>query len=199
MAIDWFDSNIVPVFLETKVVWQPSSNVTKTSGAKYAAFLAILNSITPTDFVLDQKIGIEIPGVDSAQIHHIFPRAFLKSRGKSEDPNLMLNMTFLSGPSNNFISDNAPSIYVANLLKSFEEDGLSKEVARQKLVGRLSGHLISEEGIEALLKDDYDAFLDSRATQLLKHLESLGIPVQRVTEDQVDEDETSNDDEVYEN
>ncbi len=198
MAVEWFDSNIAPQFLEEKVVWQPSSNGSKSSGARYAAFLAILNAKTPTDFVIDQKIGLEIPGIEPAQIHHIFPRAFLKSRGKNEEPNLMLNMTFLSGPSNNFISDNAPSVYISNLLKRFLEDGLSKEVARQKLIDRLSGHLISEQGLEALLADDYDSFVDSRATELLKHLETLGIPVSRVADDVLDGDEYSIDEEIVE-
>lgn len=198
MAVEWFDSNIVPSFLEEKIVWQPSSNGTKTSGARYSAFLAILNAKIPTDFVLDQKIGLEIPGVDLAQIHHIFPRSFLRSRGKGEEPNLMLNMTFLTGQSNNFISDNAPSLYVSNLLKRFEEDGLSKEVARQKLIDRFAGHLISENGLEALLADDYDGFIDSRATELLRHLETLGIPVSRVTEDVLEGDEDSIDYEMVE-
>jgi hypothetical protein len=196
MAINWLDSNTVPTFLEEKVIWQPSSNSSKTSGARYAAFLAILNSKSPTDFVMDQNIGIETPGIEPAQIHHIFPKAFLKSRGLDEEPNLMLNMTFLTGPSNNFISDNAPSVYISNLLKRFEEDGLAKQAARHKLIDRLSGHLISEEGLEAMLADDYEAFIDSRATELLKHLESLGIPVSRVSDDVADGDEELEDDEL---
>lgn len=186
MATKWFDSNVVPTFLEESVVWQPSSNATKTSGAKYSAFLAILNSKAPTDFVTDQKIGLEIPGIEQAQIHHIFPKAYLKNKGYEQEPNLMLNMTFLTGPSNIFISDNAPSLYVSNLLQRFEEDGLSKAAAKQKLRDRLAGHLISDKGIEAMFADDYEAFIESRASELLKHLETLGIPVSRVMTDDQD-------------
>lgn len=190
MVTSWFNTGTIPTFLEKRVVWQPSSNLTKTSGALYAAFLSILNSKNPTDFVSDQRIGLEVPGINPAQIHHIFPKAFLKSRG-DDQPNLILNSTFLSSESNVFISDKAPSAYVSNLLEQIENEGLSKSAARQKLLVRMARHLISEVGLEAMLDDNYEAFIDSRATELLQHLESLGIPTTRVSDDREDLTEDS--------
>lgn len=193
-AIRWFDANALPSFLLEQVVWQPSSNLAKASGARYAAMLAILNTRGPLDFILGKKLGLDNPGADQAQIHHIFPRAYLVSKGKARDEiNILLNMTFLSPESNIFISDKAPSIYLGELLAGFTKEGLSPELAKQKLVDRLRGHLISEDAIEAMLDNNYESFLEARAVALLGHIEAMGVPFSKVSEDSLSEDEPTED------
>lgn len=190
-AVKWFDSNALPQFLLEQVVWQPSNNLAKASGARYAALLAILNTLAPLDFILGKPLGLGIPSVDPAQLHHIFPRAYLINKKKTRDEiNVLLNMTFLSMESNIFISDKAPSIYVRELLAGFVKEGLSDRLAKQKLVDMFRSHLISEDAINAMLDDDYERFLDARAVALLGHLEALGVPVSKVSEDSAGELET---------
>ena len=61
--------------------------------------------------------------------------------------------------------------------------------AERSVRERLATHLISEECYEALLSDDYDEFLSSRARQFISHLQTrFGVRVIEAPDAEADEE-----------
>ena len=90
-------------------------------------------------------------------------------------------MTLLSAPSNNFIQDDPPSIYLKRLIAEHVSDGATEAGAVSELKDVLTDHLIDEAAFEALIADDYEAFLDARAKTLIGVLEQKwSIPIVQV-------------------
>lgn len=192
-ALVWFNGGAVPSFLEPFTYHENSSFKMETKGARYSAFIAILNTMKPNDFIksmesLNEKV---------AELHHIFPKAWLKENGfEPKSADVMLNITFLTPESNNFISDDAPSVYLSRLIRKWMEDNpaLSEAAALHKLTELLRLHLISEESINALMADDYEGFLRSRGKTLIKKLETSNVEVAFVADEPEDDEEDEEDD-----
>jgi hypothetical protein len=193
-AAAWFRGGSAPAFLADAVVWQESWNRLSRSGARYRAFVAMLNDIGPRDLIeVGKHLGRGIPDRHTAQLHHIFPRAFLREAGvPNKDIEVALNITFLTAESNNFISDRAPSLYLDDRIGELVADGASRDGAITSLKSLLAEHLIDDAGWDALMRDDYDSFLAARANAVRKRLGDLGINVVLAP----DEDADSGDDEI---
>lgn len=146
------------------------------SGAIGKALLCVLNFEGPKDPVMVAKVGLGASSV-STQLHHIFPRAYLRDRlpegAKSRRINSMLNQTFLSAETNRFVSKAAPSQYIGELVSQIQKaSSFDKEGATKALRECLRGHLIDDDAWNALLKDDYDAFLRFRARRFAEVLQT---------------------------
>lgn len=178
--VDYFKDGTLPSFLTEMVAWDSELMLRlSTSGARFKSILAILNQSNPRDFIVDNQIvGLDNPNAEQAEIHHIFPRAYLLSKGRASDADRAFNMTFLTRATNNFISDRAPSVYLRDAMTRMVGNGISHEQATQRMLDILKSHLMDEACMEALLADDYDSFLNARSAVLQDVLRSkYGIPI----------------------
>jgi hypothetical protein len=83
------------------------------------AFLLLVAKQNPMDLVKNQKIDIgkSLAQYNRKEYHHVFPQAFLKSKGIApKDISCVLNFCFLSSDSNKAISKKSPSDYFFNLV-----------------------------------------------------------------------------------
>lgn len=127
------------------------------------AFLLLMAQFGPKDLIKNQKIDIgkSLAQYNRKEYHHIFPEAFLKNRGVSVDRIYsVLNFCFLSSDSNKAISKKSPSDYFFTLIP---QDTFSEIV---------SSNLIPLKK-DIYQDNDYDAFLDNRASFVLSKLDSL--------------------------
>lgn len=183
----WLAGGAKPDFL-TPVQWAENISVGKNSGARYNAFLALLNNRKPKDLIeVGKVLGLD-NGETQAEIHHIFPRAWIRSQGlDSKIADRALNMTFLSAESNKFISDKAPSVYLKEKIE-LDMKLVSEDVAWQNLRNMLADHFIDSACLDALLADDYEKFLTARANVLSQALTLLGVEISVIAASTADED-----------
>jgi hypothetical protein len=186
---DWVTRGALPQFLTEPVIWSESMKRTGRSGARSRALVAAMNDLRPKDFMSGQFVG-RGEGRVLSDLHHIFPRAYLKDRYQSAvESNLALNLTFLTPTTNIFMSDDAPSVYLGKMIdRRTSEQKIARASAVQQIKAVLAIHLIDETGFEAMMADDYEAFLESRAEAMRVHLESsYGVPI--IEPPSVEEDE----------
>jgi hypothetical protein len=188
VAVTWFSGGAEPAFLADTIVWQESWNRVPRAGARYRAFVALLNEIGPRDLIETTKhLGRGLPDRHSAQLHHVFPRAYLRDAGyELVDIEVTLNITFLTAESNNFISNRAPSLYLADRINALVSGGATRAAALTSLKTLLGEHLIDDAGWDAMLRDDYEAFLAARSAALRDRLGQLGINVVYAPTEEVD-------------
>jgi len=125
------------------------------------AFLLLVAMQAPVDLVKNQKIDIgrSLAQYNRKEYHHVFPHAFLKSRGLDHDSIFcVLNFCFLSSDSNKAISKKSPSEYFFSLVPQNEFNDV------------LSSNLLPiNKDIYKL--DDYDKFKERRANEVLAKLD----------------------------
>jgi hypothetical protein len=199
-ALAWFAKNVEPAFLET-VLWSDKIHHFPNTGARFKAFLAVLNKRGPHDLVQPAiSLGLD-NNAQQAQIHHIFPKAWLRS----QDPNIdaksidrALNMTFLTAESNNYISDTPPSVYLSKLVADWSSifPGLTEDDRWAKLKEILREHLVDEAAFDALMADNYEAFLKARGERLKEVLVGSGVSIAVLASSEDDTEEDLEDDQA---
>lgn len=175
----------VPAWLEESA--RPSLVLTQASGARGKAVLSLYNLQNSKDWFYDTKTVGRGPLRDSSsQLHHIFPREYLRRKIKSENNQLsdddvqkmlkesgcesILNLAFLTSDSNNsIINDRAPSEYLKFLQSRHKNGDHWKQILRD--------HFITDEGISAMQNDDLQAFLKSREEAIYARLSGMGAMV----------------------
>lgn len=113
------------------------------------------------DFAKDDAIEFHI-----LEDHHIFPAAYLgKLRGTKGEPlysadkiNCVLNRTLIADRTNKLISKSNPGQYLKEI---FPAEGVTSI---------LSSHFIDRETQEAMIVDNFDAFLNAREKALLEEI-----------------------------
>lgn len=141
----------------TPTLWSTRAFRLNVAHAKILALILAYQG--PKDLVTGQTIDVDkaLAWQNNKEFHHFFPQAHLRVRGvASPKISALANMVFLSSASNKTVSDKAPSEYVAKLLAEHGDHARAW----------LASNLINDEAIQAALKDDYDAFLDARATAI---------------------------------
>jgi hypothetical protein len=130
------------------------------------AFLCLLAERDPVDLANNSRLDLVNGGISdftNPEKHHIFPQAFLRSRGSgAEEVHALPNFCFLPAELNKRISDTAPSVYFPELDEQNED--FKRAVASQLIpVGAGSG----------LDVDDYLQFLRARAVLILGEIERV--------------------------
>lgn len=180
----WFSSpsmdENIPSWL--KELWA-DFNVSK-SGALGKAITSLINFKQPKDFYEDKPVGPSstIP----CELHHIFPRAALRNqvmlkRGirdkekaekiiKSElSVDSILNQTWIFSDTNrNIISDKLPSIYLQEIIKQYG----GGDIGKNKLIEIMQSHCINEQAVEALLRDEFEVFLNERKKTIINEFKT---------------------------
>jgi hypothetical protein len=191
LVSQWFAGGELPEFLNSPVLWSDESYNIGRSGARASAFLALLNSNQPHDWIKEHEIlGLDIDGCVKAELHHIFPKAYLAKSGYApKQIERLFNFTYLSKESNNFISDRKPSVYLAELFQTVQDNaGVTADLAQQAVRELFRPHLIDGNAFDAMLNDDFDGFTQARGAALLLKLESWGVPVTVAPNAELDEE-----------
>jgi len=112
---------------------------------------------------------------DSRQKHHIFPIALLAEKAKGEDPDLALNLMWVSGFTNKMVGAKYPGDYLLDRVKKSGHRDPDGEVRR-----RLESHLIPADTLMGCtkesarpLKDMYREFIHGRAQLISDKIKSL--------------------------
>jgi hypothetical protein len=81
------------------------------------------------DWRSSMKISLDHKGAhDRLQFHHIFPKAVLKSAGRTpREADDIANLSFISGKTNRQISDKAPAVYLQKYINEAKEAAFSAQ------------------------------------------------------------------------
>ena len=127
------------------------------------SFLLLMAQFDPIDLVKNQKIDIgqALSQYNGKEYHHVFPQAFLKGRGISQEKIFaLLNFCFLSSESNKSISRKSPSEYFFSLVPSNEYQNI------------LTSNLLPVNK-DIFKEDNFDDFLDKRANLVISKLDEI--------------------------
>jgi hypothetical protein len=163
-----FWANQVPMNLDNTSSTNPTLQV-------YLAAQVYLNDISLLSNSTTVRDLIEIFG----DIHHIFPKAYLKKNGFDKQLyNQNGNFAFLDTQVNKGISDDAPNIYFPKAFKQCETKIIEcGSITDQKLLKQNLQANCIPDGIEAMDFHDYESFLKQRrslmAQKIRHYYESL--------------------------
>lgn len=139
----------------------------KPSWAFPATVLAALAHMRPVDIASGAEVALDnsnLVRANSRHYHHIFPTKWLVSQGVSpEAANSVANIMLVSAQTNLKIHAQPPSKYMAKYAAQAGDPW-----------GRwLRTHLIGAAATRAMMRDDYDAFLEARAKTIAEKANKL--------------------------
>jgi len=157
-----------PDYDEVKVYLSSPMDLIDTNfsaGSSYCkAILCLLAYYEPKDFQDNGKVILDnswLKVANSKNYHHFFPKAYLRKNGIRNE-NSLVNITLVGADLNKRkISAKAPSVYVQDFWDLNDE-----------LPQSLQSHLIENIEEYGILSDDYDVFLENRATTIFRELKS---------------------------
>ncbi len=147
----------IPTIQPTSSQWVQRGFRLNNAHAKILAVMLAYQS--PRDFISGQTIDVSyaLSWQNAKEFHHFFPQAYLRSVSVSAAKTSSLaNIVYLSSVSNKAISDRAPADYLHELLAK-------NEAQTRKW---LATNLVEADAIEAALANNYDGFLEARATTI---------------------------------
>lgn len=160
---DTFWDVTLPQNLESSSVNSPAFNT----------FLAAQINLNCNSMLMNGTKVSDLIGI-SGDVHHIFPRAYLKANGIEAKTkyNQVANYIYLDTQVNKAISDNAPFKYFSRVkaqceTKNIEIGNISDE---ELLISNLNENCISQN-IFDMTADDYDSFLSERRKLMAKLIE----------------------------
>lgn len=139
-------------------IWRVTQFRSNSAVSKMLAL--ILSYEESVDMITNQRIDARrsLAWGNDKEFHHFFPRDYLKSRGVTPGrANAAANIVLLTSASNIRISNRAPAEYLEELID---------EVGRPEVERRLDTLLVGPDALDAALVNDFDAFLDARASTL---------------------------------
>ena len=132
---------------------------TTTGNSIFRGTLCLLSLGNAKDFFLGDTIAFH-----DLDVHHIFPVSFLKRQLGVQDSKLinsLANQTLIASETNRMISNKAPSAYLEDL-----EQKLGDDMPRL-----LRAHFIDDEALEAMRRDDYEAFVTARSRAIAREIQ----------------------------
>lgn len=150
--------------------YQTNLNLTQLENLKFSksnsfvrAFLLLLAQQKPLDLTNGNivDVGNALSQYNRKQYHHIFPRAYLKNKGLTNDQiNKAVNFCILPATSNRLISDKDPSDYFKSIIPQANLDTI------------LESNLVPTD-ITIYENDDYDKFYAERAKIVFNKIKEL--------------------------
>lgn len=113
---------------------------------------------TGTPIILDDQLCSDY---NHSEKHHIFPKAFLRSK-EVKHRHLLMNFAFIPGELNREISKRGPSDYLSEYKAG---NPVFQEI--------MQSHLIPAEEGAAIWTDDYDRFIQDRANLIFSNIERV--------------------------
>ena len=134
--------------------WNPERwrTVTTRQQGLYRATIALTLLQRPRDFHTGAPLTPELIEAGKIDDHHVFPRAFLRSVGKGDTVDSVLNHCLIDRATNIRISKQAPSAYLEEMRTELGQ--ILDEVLRS--------HRLPTGSTSPLATDDFEAFLEWR-------------------------------------
>ncbi|WP_295664573.1 DUF262 domain-containing protein [uncultured Mucilaginibacter sp.] len=181
MASPLFEENM-PSWLENIYCDFNSSK----SSAVGKSVISMYNLLKPKDFYEDKTVG---PGEEiDCDLHHIFPRAAMRKKIMKDlgirdnaaadkllktDYNIdsVMNLTWMSSITNrNIIRDRMPSEYLNEIIRNYG----GGENGKNKLLSIMYSHCINKIGLDHLLQDNYQGFIEERKKSMISEMKTTG-------------------------
>lgn len=139
-------------------------DTTSTNSPAFNTFLAAQINLNCNSLFMHGTMISDLINI-SGDVHHIFPKAYLKKNGVDAKGkyNQVANFTYLDTQVNKAVSDDAPNVYFGKVLEQCEKksiafgnisdiDGLKKNLSENAI----------PEDVVSMTVDDYDVFLAKR-------------------------------------
>lgn len=134
--------------------------------ASSQSFALLLAQKRPKSLLDGASINIEraLSSVNRHEFHHIFPKAYLKSKNTANnDINQHANICLLSSYNNKQISDEDPGIYFADISNRL---GVNMQSV-------LSSNFINEEAMAFALAQNFESFIAVRTELIVQEIKAL--------------------------
>ncbi|MGB9898221.1 GmrSD restriction endonuclease domain-containing protein [Thermanaerothrix sp.] len=146
-VLDWLDGKNPTEWLEKMDPTDIDINKSETYSAIYRGMMSLIVLAGAKDFINGQTANLK-----ECHDDHIFPKSIYKNH---PDVDSILNRTLISKTSNERKSNKKPSEYLPIFLEAHGNDP-------ERLRRTLESHLISEEALQAMKQDNFEAFLEAR-------------------------------------
>lgn len=160
---DTFWSISLPQNLET----------TSTNSPAFNTFLAAQINLNCNSLLMHGTMISDLINI-SGDVHHIFPRAYLKRNGVDTKGkyNQVANYTYLDTQVNKAVGDDAPNVYFGKVLEQCDKKGIAfgNISDRQALMDNLGENAIPE-GVVSMTVADYEEFLTERRKLMAQLME----------------------------
>ncbi len=147
----WVEGGSAPDWLQRMDVTTLELDVDEPRSAVYKGLMCLIARQGAKDFLTGQSANLNV-----CQDDHIFPRALFQKRHRVDS---VLNRTLISKETNKRKADKRPSEFFRECL---EGHGWNEARLRETL----GSHFILPEAHEALLRDDFEAFVKARKEAL---------------------------------
>jgi uncharacterized protein with ParB-like and HNH nuclease domain len=160
------DDTSTPEAVDTKLPIRKDviESATTRKTAYFKALIALLVKAGAQDFYEGKPMTPARVRQHQIEAHHIFPKEFLKGKGFSESPDLILNQAPINKKTNASIGKKAPSVYLAKL---------QKDAGSTPIKAILSTHYIDEQH---LTTDDYSKFVAARLAAVVAEINNVIAP-----------------------
>ncbi|MDR7534669.1 MAG: DUF262 domain-containing protein [Armatimonadota bacterium] len=148
---DWLKGGSAPGWLAAVSPDGIDLSVDESRSALYRGLMCLVVLEGARDFMTGQ-----VANLNDCHDDHIFPKSKF---GKAHDVDLILNRTLISGASNVMKGNHTPSGFLPKMLEKHGGDW-------RQVTATLASHLIPPAGVDALRRDDFDAFVEARRDAL---------------------------------
>ncbi len=146
---------------------------TSTNSPAFNTFLAAQVNLNCNSLFMHGTMISDLINI-SGDVHHIFPKAYLKKNGVDSKGryNQVANFTYLDTQVNKAVKDDAPNIYFGKVIEQCENNSIAfgNIADRDSLMKNLDENAIPQDVI-GMTVDDYDAFLVERRKLMAKLVE----------------------------
>lgn len=179
----WFSNDICPEFIANGVKWLNSEmcKVSNKYNAVSCAIYSIINHNGPVDFYYSNK-KISVIG-NNTDLHHIFPKKTYGSRYAVDN---VFNIAAITKGTNESINSNPTFVYADEAVR--EIFGGDKELFKKAVMSQL----ISSEGFDAFLNEDFNTFIQKRMESVIEALQNVGVKIKIASEEDLTEEEIDN-------
>lgn len=146
---------------------------TSTNSPAFKTFLAAQVNLNCNSLFMHGTMISDLINI-SGDVHHIFPKAYLKKNGVDSKGryNQVANFTYLDTQVNKAVKDDAPNIYFGKVIEQCENTSIAfgNIADRDSLMRNLDENAIPQDVI-GMTVDDYDVFLVERRKLMAKLVE----------------------------
>ena len=164
--INFFNEVEASVLSDTfwNVTLPQNLETTSTNSPAFNTFLAAQVNLNCNSLFMHGTMISDLINI-SGDVHHIFPKAYLKKNGVDSKGryNQVANFTYLDTQVNKAVKDDAPNIYFGKVIEQCENNSIAfgNIADRDSLMRNLDENAIPQD-VVGMTVDDYDAFLVER-------------------------------------
>ena len=173
--INFFNEVEASVLSDTfwNVTLPQNLETTSTNSPAFNTFLAAQVNLNCNSLFMHGTMISDLINI-SGDVHHIFPKAYLKKNGVDSKGryNQVANFTYLDTQVNKAVKDDAPNIYFGKVIEQCENNSIAfgNIADRDSLMRNLDENAIPQD-VVGMTVDDYDAFLVERRKLMAKLVE----------------------------